>query len=533
MKDSAWYNKLWQQKMQEFPVEGDGDAAWEKMQGLLDKHMPVSSPAGSIKPRKSWGSTLITVAGAIIIAALVYLAATHYFAGHNHIPQRQHPMPKSDSAQNTRLNTNRNEQLNNSKAGTPANQNNIAGDSITAINAGDTKSAGNTRVIVKNGAVLSTGSSVLAKQRSKVKRYSISNGGIDAKITVKNRNRVSAVGYNSAAGITANVGNAKTGGHHLRTAYTYNNKLKKQGIISAGVNTVNISVAGNKYKNAADSIRASLAANLNIKPSGTVQTNNQASVHKKADSAALALKSINTGKKSSSDSSTAKNKTAKTAIKKARPDKKTSSNSKFELGVKFGANVTSSASIFAGIAATYYISPKFGVGVGINSSSPKVISGSYSKTNLSYTTIPDTGKAISHNTGKVSISGSRKVYSVEIPIFATYKVNRFISFSAGPVISIPVKQQTMKRSLSLLSNAADTTALKHVAPYVNGTTINNKANLSFSAGIKLNYNRVYLDAEYLQNVTPYTISSGLGSGKIYYHTVQIGIGFYLFKPKSK
>ena len=50
MKDSVWYNKLWQNKMLELPLEGDESAAWQKMQALLDGHLPVESPVAISKP---------------------------------------------------------------------------------------------------------------------------------------------------------------------------------------------------------------------------------------------------------------------------------------------------------------------------------------------------------------------------------------------------------------------------------------------------------------------------------------------------
>ena len=56
MKDKAWYNKLWQDKMLELPEKGDADAAWQKMQGLLDNNMPVNPPSNIRTPGKFGGS---------------------------------------------------------------------------------------------------------------------------------------------------------------------------------------------------------------------------------------------------------------------------------------------------------------------------------------------------------------------------------------------------------------------------------------------------------------------------------------------
>lgn len=92
----------------------------------------------------------------------------------------------------------------------------------------------------------------------------------------------------------------------------------------------------------------------------------------------------------------------------------------------------------------------------------------------------------------------------------------------------------MKTTLSSLSSAlTDTTVSPTVAPYVKSTTIDSKINVSFSVGARLNVNRVFIDAGYVRGITPYKISSELGSSKIYYQSAQFGVGYLLFKAKIK
>jgi len=131
------------------------------------------------------------------------------------------------------------------------------------------------------------------------------------------------------------------------------------------------------------------------------------------------------------------------------------------------------------------------------------------------------------------ISSSRKIQYVDIPVLATYKISDKFTVTAGPVISIPIKANASKNTLGTLSSSADTTTVKEVTPYVTSTTINSKINFSLSAGARYTVKRFYFDAGYIQGISPYTISSSLGSGKIYYHTIQVGIGYQLFKSKSK
>ena len=53
MKDRLPYEKLIAEKMQGLPVP-DKDAAWEKMETLLDSKMPVSLPPGRKLPVWEW-----------------------------------------------------------------------------------------------------------------------------------------------------------------------------------------------------------------------------------------------------------------------------------------------------------------------------------------------------------------------------------------------------------------------------------------------------------------------------------------------
>jgi len=76
MKSSAWDNKLWQNKMQEIPLDGDADLAWSEMQGLLDEVMPVTPATPVVKTR--WGlpkSRLLTIAYTAAAAAMIIFAA--------------------------------------------------------------------------------------------------------------------------------------------------------------------------------------------------------------------------------------------------------------------------------------------------------------------------------------------------------------------------------------------------------------------------------------------------------------------------
>jgi len=560
MKDSVWYNKLWQNKMLELPLEGDESAAWQKMQALLDGHLPVESPVAISKPAKYAVPVIIAIV-AIIAAVLLYFAVTYVPAKHNKTNYRHNILPYQPEQMRTDGNKDR---LGNTTSGskkgsnivlkhptsatngssrnseTARNSLKISNHILNSISSANNRNNGHDAASAKNRSTIKKGGAALKQYHADI------NPAGDGRKSIRNSGHRFSVSNNQA-------GYGKAGSSVLAARNLSSSNPERNSRVQNQGNTVTTNQAGNNnpsqkgLNGAADSVSA-LLTGAGIEHSAvTAQNINNPGLGKGVDSAAEISKTVNSGV--AITLSNAKEKAASLTTKsKAASSKKTGGNSKFELGVKIGVNSNGSftasnqnnnfywkapVDAFLGISAAYYFSAKVGLGVGLNVLSPKSISGSYSKDSLAYTTTNDTGKIFKHNTGRVIIHSSRKVYSVDIPVFVSYKANSNISFMAGPVIGIPVKQGNNKNSLSLLTNSSDTTASKEIGPYVNSTTINNKVNFSFSGGLRLNFNRLFIDGTYMQNITPYTISSGLGSGKVYYRTFQFGIGFQLFKRKNK
>ncbi len=118
MKSSAWDNKLWQNKMQEIPLDGDANSAWSKMQGLLDEVMPVTTATPVVKtPWSLLKSRLRTIAYtaatvAIILFAVYFLLKKQHQKPikhnkeivkpvHGHADSLKQPENRTDSAINT------------------------------------------------------------------------------------------------------------------------------------------------------------------------------------------------------------------------------------------------------------------------------------------------------------------------------------------------------------------------------------------------------------------------------------------------
>lgn len=510
MKSSAWYNKLWQTKMQELPVQGDEHAAWQKMLGLLDQEMPVTpSGGGTSTPAKPWWVGLT-------FALIVLIIALLYYAGGPLLHHKKYNIKtvKREVFKNKSNNSNTNSAADNLQNNKQTHNNNLKSSATTVNN-----KAGN-KTVKNNTSSTSNASSGF--------NSSVGNAN---NIHLHNKDHHSP-GKKHSVLSTATIGPKSA---YAKSQYSKNNLNQ----LAAANNRSNGSMS-NQYL--ADSKASSNKVNGNNTVTDSAQKNNTTASVKSDNTSVIPLKTSDTDTKQTAKPNTGETKSSKNFVKNSSGSK--TSSSKFQLGLKIGVNTNGSFTpssqnigklpidAFLGISGSYAINSKFGVQVGINVLSPKVISAGYSNNNIKYTTLNDSNKQVVHNTGKLTIHGSEKVYNIDIPVLATYKASNLITIQAGPVIGIPVKHNAIKTTLSSISSTADTTAAAELKPYLNSTKINNNLNLSLSGGVRLNLNKFYIDAGYLQGISPYTISSGLGSNKVYYHTFQFGIGYRLFKSKK-
>lgn len=583
--------------MQELPLEGDEHAAWQKMQGLLDQNMPVSSPVITPKSAISLRVKLLYIIAAIVTAVLIYYAASHVFAGHHektNKPAGKHALINSDSATNNnyrakessltndKSRANTDDELKNGvvtgksdeKTGRP-NSSGITGRSSATpnakladvtVNKTDAKHAGNNSSSATNKTSSGNNTPVVnhssisgtnASSRSDIKHTSYNPLAINK--TPSGSNRIAGTGDVATNGNGTNTQSNKLNGHLITegrhsvlinphsglhafhsqnqragnqtTHFPYSNQTGKYGPASKPNQQLLAGQSASTQNNLTPSGNGATTSNNTAIKDATPNTKPAVSPGSKTDSTNAAK---TTTAKQTADTK-AKNQADKSTIKNKTTTPKKTGNSKFELDVKLGANTNSGSNLnpFLGISANYNFHKKWGVSIGVNAPYTRIISGSYSKSNLNYVTVGDSNKQITHNSGKLIINSSRKIKYVVIPVLAAYKVSDKFTVTAGPVISIPIKANTSKNTLGALSSSADTTTVKEVTPYVTGTAINSNVNFSISAGVRYAVKRFYFDAGYLQGISPYTVSSSLGSGKIYYHTIQIGIGYQLFKSKSK
>jgi hypothetical protein len=179
-------------------------------------------------------------------------------------------------------------------------------------------------------------------------------------------------------------------------------------------------------------------------------------------------------------------------------------NGSFDWGILIGANSNGSFTaknlnsnfygslpidIFPGAYVTYNVNPKWGIGTQIMVLSPTVVKGgTYIRPYLNYTDSITTLKF-------KSISDSKKIYSVQLPIYAVYHFNENLDFKAGSVISFPVKQYNTTTQVDSVSRVILTTS-----------RYDQKTDFSALAGVSYRYKMIVFEASYLKGLKSHTIS---------------------------
>jgi len=177
--------------------------------------------------------------------------------------------------------------------------------------------------------------------------------------------------------------------------------------------------------------------------------------------------------------------------------------------------------LYFGVFATYNINDKWAVNSQIKLFNPQTITTKYTHANASRI---DSGQLL-------QITSSRKMYSTSIPLHAVYKVNSNLSFMAGPVINIPVKQTNTGSTWLPTAIRSDSTYSTHIDSVLNKTKYEQKLNFGLSAGVNITFKRFSFGATYMKSLSGYQISSDFGNHNSYNGTLQFTIGFRLNKSK--
>lgn len=509
MKDSLKYLKLWQKKRSELQINDEPQGDWLQMKSLLDENMPVDPPASGGKPPRGFGFKLLTLFISCSAAAMVYLGVHHIHAkNHQHKNHNRYTKHASGFIKDsTRLDSIAQLQT----------------DSIISAKEIAHDSSGNIRQ-AKNEVDSATMQSAIAKNNSNESARNTINKRSPAMFANKRLPFDSDHGRNQPGDSGSNR-NGKS--HSYRnmpgiSRVNSDNSSRSFGLqpgddmTGSAQNNVNINLLKSlnpSYPFLQPLVSPKLMPDLDLDAGGFSRITPAAIKRPKPD----------------------KQVKGKTPKNSKNPDSKGSSN--FEWGLMVGANTSGSftpknqnsniygslpADVYAGPYVTYNAGNKLGLNVQLKLLSPQQVSGSYKFRNGSKA---DTSLKI------ISAADSRKIYSVEVPLYVEYKATKSLKLKAGPVFSIPVKQFGGKAAIQ------QDTIRKDSAYFVNTTSALNKAkyapklNYGISAGVALHVDRWSFEATYLKRLNNQKISSDLGSYQYSGNTLQIGIGFQLNKPK--
>jgi hypothetical protein len=544
MKSSAWDNTLWQNKMQEIPLERDADLAWSEMKGLLDEVMPVTPGSPVVKtPRrvpKSWVLIIVYAAA----AAAIILLATHFLLKKQHQKTIKHNKENVKPADSHKDSLKQLKGERDSAINTPSTPGRVTADSVDASNTSAKNNVNNV-----NGKKVSGGNTANSPSKS---HGILIPKTITGKPSLKYANSIAAIkGHNGAANSVSQTKGPATspqfgaGFKHTDSHY-FANKRGTGGNDPnsySGATTTHVTNAGaNQNKNMLADGNASKTNGL-IKPNsssakkGNKPANGVPVVSApKPDSTKMAVngKKVNSATKpvTTVNNGTLKNNPSA----QSKPgNNRQHTYSKFGIAIESGVNSgKGSATPFAGLYGFYALTPQFSISIGGNIFSSRIIRGKYSIGNYQYTTQDDSGHITSHTANGLFVTTSQKISTIEIPLIASYKLTKWLSIKGGPVISVPIKADNINNILSPVGSPLDTArAFKALSSTVNSTSILNKVNFNLSGGVLINIDRLYFDASYVQGTGPYTTYSSLGSGNTYYHYLQLGIGYKLFQSKPK
>ncbi len=530
MKNSAWYHKLWRDKLGELPLKKDDTAAWADMRNLLDEQLPVGATStgnSAYKLNAFIKTALVLVIAAIITTPFILRSNKNNknsFKNSKNLPARTavHNVPNklSDQSSSEGLTI-------------PDSAFHHSGSSAESLtqnqrNTADSSIIGNKSVTV-NHNVQSLNQVGL---KAKATQYQTNNNAEndnpinsastlrDAKLSKYNAFK----GRSKHADMMVTEGNQKNqhslkSGHSTSTNYTSKHpedniakstlKTNANGTYTSLSNNIDgkIIISGNTTSGVAKSANANNdkeAADTKIDPVKSPANNTDV---KEVKSPGTKSRAFNTSPKTVK---TKENK-AKSNTKKPKTD---DLPPKYDYGLEAGYNAGQAHNLYAGIFGSYQVKSKWLIGIGLRLNTYRTISGEYSyQSYYSPDSIPP-----------FKVTDSRKVMALTIPITLEYKLTKNISLKGGPVISMPIKQSGISTKLGAIPNIRDTVYHTQIIDSAFKKTTINKLNIGFTGGVSIQIKHFNIEAMY-QVLTPYKISSGLGSYQKSNQSFQIGIGY--------
>ena len=506
MKNLIQYLQLWRKKRSELRIDDDADQDWAGMKSLLDEYMPADNSGGGKKRGISLFSIMLTTLAAaamVVVTTKVVqkrLAAknvankVYRHKGHKFTTTNNDSAAMADTAMRHQDSIIQPKQ-------TFTTENKPLSGALPANNAAVKPGAN-----IANADRHNTGNDKIARASDDNDKRETPPANIDKKTSVINKT-AGKPAQGSSPDNAAAISILPTNGiGHRRPANTSSNPLAGDHDNRAISNVVPV-VSGQYFYqgnglNLLEPPRQSLiidakANGINFLPSYIVPQ--------------VAGKLIKDNKS-----------------KNGGPFKvKPVNNAAWEWGLLIGANSSGSftpksqnsnfygsspVDLFTGVYGTYDLNEKWGIGAQVRFLTPAVIKGTFVSTTV---TRSDSATIIRTK----STNDQRKVYSVQVPLYAIYHVNNSLSFKAGPVISFPVKQ------LNIAADSA-TRAVFTQAHY------DQKTDIGLIGGVSLRYKRLIFEASYLKGLTRHSIALDSLSYRSANSTLQFTIGIQLGRKKK-
>ncbi len=517
MKSSVKYLKLWQKKRSELPVDINPAAGWAQMHQMLDKHLPPPPPAAAATATsglvKSAALKLLTAA--ILVpgaAAVIYLSARHQ------VPAKSHKQKRQDSTTHILSKTQMQQADTVQEANQPfpadslppAAKQTATLDSVPAdsrANAGGTTlqaAAGGTSALVSD-SVPANGGLKPATTRQGDGVLHAATGQNNASVTLPApSNKQPASKSEQAAFIRHNNAKNDLAESTLATSTAARRQLKATAGKSPRMLQPALVAPGSLVVKPEAWQALPLAGSLTLKPQ-LLPVN--------AASNALMLKPEQ-----------AKTKPAKSKKVKDKPIKipKNTISLQADYGLLAGASLpgtTGITSIWPGAFVQLNAGSKWAMGMQLRLFNPQKVSGNYTFKNESKT---DT------TLSSFTVADSRKLYSIQLPVYLVYKPTQRLGLKAGALINLPVKQGAGN---SVIGPRAirDTAYAINTAATLGNTSYQTGLNFSLVAGGFVNYNRFIFGVDYIQPLSTRRISSALGNYTFKGSQLQLSIGFKLNK----
>jgi hypothetical protein len=539
MRNWDQYLELWQQKRNELPVDTDAQTDWSEMHDLLDKHLPVQNPGSSGSDTGGQASNLAKQLSNLIKFKLFYVVGGLILAGAVTYTVMQHRAPiKDNKAAKTEIRKDSVDTHNSSVTDSLVASNNNS----VVDNAGDHQNLASAAIPLANTprkGDLNTGSSTINnKADAATIKSNVSNNSSakDARI-LSSSNRLTNRSRSNSNGRSGS--NTQLGDNNQRV------NAKSDNTTGSG----NDLTADSNYKGTQAGDPSSIATQgrhdsnvpLQIATATAFTWDDVVASNKPYTGSIPKYVRIRLFNNNAKTAKAGKNSTSNKNSKDSKRPKGGSNATPIDLdwgilaGVNSDGGFTSKAQnhnfygslspdIYLGLFSTYNLNDRWAVGLQTKFFTPHTISGTYNYTHKLKADTVQTSQ-------NLTISDSRKVYTIDVPIYAIYKASPNVSFKAGAILSMPVKQVNGTNSFTISGLLRDSAVYYNsVTNDINASTFDKKIRVGASAGISFTYRAVWLDATY--NLQGIKVNSALGGYNANANSLQLTVGFKFNKSKK-